>query len=88
MNIEEQIKELDAIINLYKDEPYDGLRNKIWAWHTKKLTQRIEQTIKAIKIGYGSVYYHFNVPQQTAINEYIDEIFIKLSQQREKGKEE
>lgn len=30
-----QIKELDAIINLYKDDPADGLRNKIWDWHTK-----------------------------------------------------
>jgi hypothetical protein len=32
-NIDEQIEELDAIINLYKADPADGLRNKIWEWH-------------------------------------------------------
>lgn len=38
----QEIKELDAIINLYKDDAMDGLRNKIWAWHNNLITKQRE----------------------------------------------
>jgi hypothetical protein len=42
-----KIDELSAIINLYKDDPAGGMRNKIWSWIITNFIPR-EEVIKAL----------------------------------------
>ena len=45
---EEQIKQLNALINLYKGQP-ENLEAKIWKWHSKIIDDKIEEMIKVLK---------------------------------------
>lgn len=81
MNYKEKIEELDAIINLYKDDPADGLRNKIWAWHTRLLEQAqrdavegfVEwlegQTIELREVNFGYACNKVNILAETYLKE-------------------
>jgi len=88
MNIEEQIKEIDAIINLYKDEPNDGLRNKIWAWHTNLLKQQEQEiregSVKEIIEAYEKWQWEENPSGERYLpNEYIDKFVENYLKQEE-----
>jgi len=89
--IEEQIKELDALINLYKDDPNDGLRNKIWVWYTNKLTQVQEEAVLE-NLAQMNIYamhkekvYGKNREYFLTVEEMHELTRQYLSQQREKG---
>ena len=49
MTDKEKIEELDAIINLYKDDPNDGLRNKIWVFIETLLKEREKEAVAGHK---------------------------------------
>ena len=39
---EEQIKQLNALINLYKEQP-ENLEVKIWTWHSKIIDDKMKE---------------------------------------------
>ena len=41
----EELRELEAIVNLYKEQP-DNLVNKIWSWRKKALQAKEEEVVE------------------------------------------
>lgn len=95
MNIEEQLKELDALINLYKDDPNDGLRNKIWVWYTNKLTKAQEEAVRGFvrefnnKCLHDSINESYSYPLEEIPNvvySFVEEYLSSIGKDNGKGK--
>jgi len=48
MKTKKELRELEAIVNLYKEQP-DNLVNKIWSWRKKALQDKEEEVKKVWK---------------------------------------
>ena len=44
---EQQIKELEALVNVYKSQP-DNLVNKLWAWRKRAVESSQEELLEEI----------------------------------------